>query len=152
MSDDDLIRRGDAEEAAHEADSLELAQHGARLIAQRIASLPAVTVGVRPLVWEPTDAQAASACLSYRHDFGLMKADERQKLMFTAREWLRAWQKESAALDLISPADAAVKRVVDLLDDLTERQWVIDGLTMSELKEITDAIGAVREVQSHKSK
>lgn len=90
MPDNDLIRRGDAEEAAHEADSLELAQHGARLIAQRIASLPAVT--------------------------------------------------------------AVVKRVVDLLDDLTERQWVIDGLTMSELKEITEAIGAVREVQSHKSK
>lgn len=53
MSADDMIRRGDAEEAAHEADSLELAQHGAGLIAQRIAALPAVTVGVKPLVWHP---------------------------------------------------------------------------------------------------
>jgi len=55
---------------------------------------------------KPTDAQVASACLSYRHDFGLLNAEERQKVMFQAREWLHAWQKE---LDLtLRPApDAA---------------------------------------------
>lgn len=51
---DDLIRRDDALEAAHEADSLEMATHGATKIAERIAALPAVTPKVKPLVWEPS--------------------------------------------------------------------------------------------------
>ena len=41
--DDDLIRRGDALAAVHEADSLELAQHGESRIAERIAALEPVT-------------------------------------------------------------------------------------------------------------
>jgi hypothetical protein len=54
--------------------------------------------------WTPTDAQTASACLSYRHDFGLLPAEERHRIMFTAREWLRAWQKEMR--NLTPPEDA----------------------------------------------
>lgn len=83
-----------------------------------------------------------------------MTAPDREAPSTSWAVW--AWEayREGRLVDAsATPApDAAVKRVVDLLDDLTERQWVIDGLTMSELKEITDAIGAVREVQSHKSK
>lgn len=44
----------------------------------------------------PTDDQVASACLSYRHDFGLLDAKERAALMWQAREWLNAWRKEFA--------------------------------------------------------
>lgn len=44
--------------------------------------------------WEPTVAQTASACLSFRHDFGLLQPEERRTTMFIAREWLRAWMKE----------------------------------------------------------
>jgi NTP pyrophosphatase (non-canonical NTP hydrolase) len=44
--------------------------------------------------WEPTDAQINSACMSFRHDFGLLSADERAKVRFEAREWLRAWLYE----------------------------------------------------------
>lgn len=47
---------------------------------------------------EPSDEQVASACLSYRHDFGLISEKDRAALMFEAREWLRAWQKEIRAI------------------------------------------------------
>lgn len=51
MSDNDLIRRGDALEAAWEADSLELSTHGAKKIEARINTIPAVQPTVKPLVW-----------------------------------------------------------------------------------------------------
>ncbi len=41
-----------------------------------------------------TDAQLASACVSYRHDFGLLSEEERKRIMFQAREWERAINKE----------------------------------------------------------
>ena len=44
-----------------------------------------------------SDAQIASACLSYRHDFGLLPEDERKRLMLQAREWERALGKASKA-------------------------------------------------------
>lgn len=47
---------------------------------------------------EPTAQQVDSVCLSYRHDFGLLDEDDKNKLRFQAKEWLIAWQKEG--LDL----------------------------------------------------
>jgi hypothetical protein len=38
-----------------------------------------------------TEKDIASACLSYRHDFGLMDETNRGLLMFQAREWARAF-------------------------------------------------------------
>ena len=38
-----------------------------------------------------TERDLASACLSYRHDFGLMDETDRGLLMFQAREWARAF-------------------------------------------------------------
>jgi hypothetical protein len=38
-----------------------------------------------------TERDLASACLSYRHDFGLMDETNRGLLMFQAREWARAF-------------------------------------------------------------
>lgn len=43
MSDKDLIRRGDAREAAYCADSAELSLHGVDKIAERIDAIPAAT-------------------------------------------------------------------------------------------------------------
>ena len=129
MSDNDMIRRGDAVVAAQACPD----SHWGPQIAAAIAALPAVTVGVRPLVWEPTDAQVASACMSYRHDFGLMGAEERKLQMFKAREWLRAWQKESAALPAVTPApDAAA--LVDQVRFLAERlrEWEGDYINHDE--------------------
>lgn len=43
---------------------------------------------------EPTREQILSACLSYRHDFGLLSEEDRKAVEFEAVEWLRAWRKE----------------------------------------------------------
>ena len=64
----------------------------ARISATLHAQVTALTAapGVQPL----SDGQIASACMSYRHDFGLLEPGERAKIMFTAREWERAFSKE----------------------------------------------------------
>lgn len=51
------------------------------------------------MTWKPTEAQVNSACLSFRHDFGLLPESNRQQERFIALEWLRAWQKEGAGAD-----------------------------------------------------
>lgn len=42
---------------------------------------------------DPTAAEAASACMYFRHDFGLLPSHERKELMFEAELWLIAWKK-----------------------------------------------------------
>ena len=42
---------------------------------------------------KPTDHQIFDACMSVRHDYGLMGPIEREKLRFEALEWFRAWEK-----------------------------------------------------------
>lgn len=68
------------------------------VIREKQANKPVKTVlpgGLEPENdWIPSDAQTASACLSYRHDFWLLPPDERRMVMFKAREWLRAWLHE----------------------------------------------------------
>lgn len=51
------------------------------------------------MTWKPTEAQINSACLSYRHDYGLMLEPDRAMLRFQALEWLYAWQKEGMGCD-----------------------------------------------------
>jgi len=50
---------------------------------------------------EITEAQINSACLSYRHDFGLLDEHDKERLRFVAKEWLHAWRKE---FDPLAPA------------------------------------------------
>jgi hypothetical protein len=42
---------------------------------------------------EPTDEQIDSACLSYRHDFGLLSVGVQDYIRFQAREWAAALAK-----------------------------------------------------------
>ncbi len=42
---------------------------------------------------EPSEAQLADASMWYRHDFGLMSEEDQKRLIFQAKEWLRAWRK-----------------------------------------------------------
>lgn len=70
--------------------------------AAQVAALTAAP-GVQPL----SDGQIASACMSYRHDFGLLEPDERAKIMFTAREWERAFSKEREWTAPAQPAEGA---------------------------------------------
>ncbi|ADX42527.1 hypothetical protein [Tetrasphaera phage TJE1] len=41
-----------------------------------------------------TEAQIHSACLSFRHDYGLMTEEERRKLRRDCRDWHEALSKE----------------------------------------------------------
>lgn len=47
---------------------------------------------------EVPDEMVNSACMSYRHDFGLLPKLDQEALRRTARFWLEAWQKEGLAL------------------------------------------------------
>lgn len=45
--------------------------------------------------WDkPTPKEIDSACMSYRHDFGLLSELEKSMCRFQAVEWLHAWRKE----------------------------------------------------------
>lgn len=35
-----------------------------------------------------------SVCMSYRHDYGLLSAEEQLTVRLDAKQWLRAWIKE----------------------------------------------------------
>jgi len=61
---------------------------------------------------EPTEAQINSACLSYRHDYGLLPPDLRAQTRFKALEWLRAWQKEGFGCD----RDEVIERCAAVVD------------------------------------
>lgn len=43
------------------------------------------------LAFDPSSMDVWNACMSYRHDFGLLPDAEQKALEFEAREWLRAW-------------------------------------------------------------
>jgi len=60
----------------------------------------------------PTDAQVHSACMSFRHDYGLLPEAERVKLRFEAREWLIAWLKEGIGCD----RDEVIERCAAVVD------------------------------------
>ena len=73
-------------------------QHGAKQDAE-IARLTAALAtaredGMREVKEiKPTQAQIDDACLSYRHDYGLMTPANRALMRFEATEWLLAWGK-----------------------------------------------------------
>lgn len=42
---------------------------------------------------EPTESELHSACLSFRHDFGLLPDMKKREIMLEAKAWHRAWWK-----------------------------------------------------------
>lgn len=41
----------------------------------------------------PTSSQLDDACLSFRHDFGLLEGEDRQAVRRQALDWLRCWRR-----------------------------------------------------------
>jgi hypothetical protein len=64
-----------------------------KTVCSRCRPVPAVEAAMSDATF-PTEAQVRSACLSFRHDFGLLGTTVQANVMWQAREWLRAWQKE----------------------------------------------------------
>lgn len=85
----------------------------------------------------PTDAQVASACLSYRHDFGLLDEVNRAAMMWQAKEWLHAWRKEFAAL---APAQPALTSKP--VDDSLAADPAVKPEMVSFSREVTDQLMA----------
>jgi hypothetical protein len=72
--------------------------------------------------WNPTSEQVGSACMWYRHDFGLLGAVEAAQVRTEARMWLRAWQKEIAGIRAApqevkqpSAVERFQKRIVEMM-------------------------------------
>ena len=73
-------------------------QSSAAKAAARIESLTAERDALREaLTTEPTDEALASACMWYRHDFGLLDKEAQREWIAVAREWWRASVKEIRA-------------------------------------------------------
>lgn len=87
-------------------------QNGALKNRAERLSVSASTSDPTPSRPEPTEAQIASACLSYRHDYGLLPPDLRTRTRFEALEWLRAWQKEGFGSD----RDEVIERCAVVVD------------------------------------
>lgn len=74
-------------------------------------------------VTDPTDAQTASACMSYRHDFGLLEEGNRASTMFIAREWLRAWRKEFNVQPAPAPSPLEIQTAAS---NEAKEGWTLD--------------------------
>lgn len=72
-----------------------------------------------------TKDQIDSACMSYRHDFGLMKPDDVAKLRTQSQDWLEAWMKEGLVFDVDGKQQEIAKlrkEVKELKSKLTEAE------------------------------
>ena len=66
---------------------------------EAVAYVPEATLSAAMELPEvPTDAQLHDACLSYRHDYGLMDLVSREKLQWECREWWRCVSRALAAI------------------------------------------------------
>ena len=62
-----------------------------RSLAMPIETAPRKVRSTSLLAFEPSHADLYNACLSYRHDFGLLSFDEQTRVRDEALYWLRAW-------------------------------------------------------------
>jgi hypothetical protein len=77
---------------------LNLAEAGCKLSEQQKMVLCNLEAVITPQQRKPlTDEDYVNACMSYRHDFCLMTQEQRDKLLFTAKEWARAFGMNEAA-------------------------------------------------------
>ena len=97
-----------------------------------LAALRSPDVAAIPL--EPTVEQVRSACLSYRHDFGLLTVVEAAIVKSEAREWLRAWQKEG--LIASAQAVAAKPTYAQLAEWVQHLDWDAGLTTADEIRQL----------------
>lgn len=74
-----------------------------------------------------SESQIASACLSYRHDFGLLDSDKQKVLILEAKEWYRAFGKQ---LEAQTPAQPATL-INGLTQEQTDSTMSVKGLSQS---------------------
>jgi hypothetical protein len=91
--------------------------------------------------WNPTSEQVGSACMWYRHDFGLLGPVEAAQVRTEARMWLRAWQKEIAGIraapqEARNPADDLVSQIEQRFPDWKSYRDLLDCIdcTLHQLR------------------
>jgi hypothetical protein len=91
------LRRETQEPVAWVCEGFGKAKHNIDYMQKEIDALPIGTMLYTALpqreLQELTDEQIDSACLSYRHDFGLLSVSEQDYIRFQAREWAIALAK-----------------------------------------------------------
>jgi hypothetical protein len=85
------LRRTDFSTEGEECCTFEDAYAAMVPLQKRIAELEAQLASGQESL---SDEQITSACLSRDHSFGLMDANKRALMIFSAREWERAFAKE----------------------------------------------------------
>ncbi len=91
----------------------------------------------------PTPAQIDSACLSFRHDFGLLSKEQQDTLRLEAKYWLEAWDKE---LHLSSTRKALVELVGESNENsLVEMRnlFIVSKVPEEEKRPIINAINVL---------
>lgn len=85
-----IFKTLDAAEQERMKEQCEIMWQYSEILGKRIAAFPASM----PVVFIPTLPQTHSACLSYRHDYGILDEQARESLRETALDWWEAWNKE----------------------------------------------------------
>lgn len=68
------------------------------------------SIGLSELTDSPTEAQIASVCFSFRHDFGLLPPSERDLMMSEARRWWKVITDEITNPSYMSKDPETIKR------------------------------------------
>ena len=76
---------------------------------------------------EPSPEEVLDACLSYRHDFGLMAKQQQEVIKNDAKAWLQAWQKTNV-YGRLKP-NSSIKNVDIQKMDKTSIKEIIDELS-----------------------
>lgn len=81
------------------------------LIEEARSRLLAKNAEIERLRSTPTAAEVGSACLFYRHDFGLLSGKEQVQIARQALEWLHAWDKARGGqgIDVLGAARAVLR-------------------------------------------
>lgn len=143
-----LIDKAEALEAVHEADSLELVQHGASRIAERIAAIPARGVGVKPLVWqfEQEDVQVANT--SARHQYRVIhdrRATNGAWSWFCDGAWIGCETEEAAKAAAQADYEARIFAALAPTDAAqAEDSYPYDGPEQCE-RDLEDTAAQARE-------
>jgi hypothetical protein len=97
ITDSLRLQRGEPEPVAWVCEGFGKAKHAIDYIQKDVDALPIGTMLYTALpkreLQELTNEQIDSACLSYRHDFGLMSVAQQDYIRFQAKEWAEALAK-----------------------------------------------------------
>lgn len=81
---------------------------------------------------EPTGQQVRNACISFRHDYGLMDDMQRAELELEAVMWFRAWRKELLSNEERSMGDIrGINGKPIKVGDTVRINSAIDGVIMA---------------------